>query len=341
MAAIWAVRTGLAATVVGLLAASPVIDPLLQQLWTWLRGQPWYSSPYFETLQVPIVSLGLYAAFHFLAIAFPGADMRGEADQREHGPLAPQGRSPSHAATDFLLYTVPLLVLDTLTRKHYPGWVSREEWASQPYVSLQTERLLPEAGPGVWDLAVKPVAALVLYDFAFYFLHNAFHRVQALRGVHFVHHDHAKLSWTTTNQLTTVERTVLVLLANETLKLVQAHPLSRNVFVVLFLGALAESHCNLDFAFGVDKIVPLYTGARAHVTHHDRFGCNFAPFFSHMDALFATAAPCATPRVDFELGDGTIRSRPMGKRAGSPRSWFWDGLLGLPVLGQRSMAAPS
>ncbi len=85
-------------------------------------------------------------------------------------------------------------------------------------------------------------------------------------------------------------RVSLVLLANEALKLVQAHPLSRNVFVVLFLFALAEGHCNLDLPWGVDKLCPLYTGARAHVTHHDRFACNFAPFFAHMDALFGTSS---------------------------------------------------
>lgn len=126
-------------------------------------------------------------------------------------------------------------------------------------------------------------------------------------------------------------RVSLVLLANEALKLVEAHPLSRNVFVVLFLFALAEGHCNLDLAWGVDKLCPLYTGARAHVTHHDRFACNFAPFFAHMDFVFGTASQCAQPRVLFGPGDDCARE--LGFKA--PRSWFWDDLLGLPMAQQQ------
>ncbi|KAA0153697.1 hypothetical protein FNF29_03085 [Cafeteria roenbergensis] len=328
---LWAARAVLVAALAALLLASKVIDPALQLAWTWLREQPWYNSPFFETLQVPVVSFALYLGFNAVAAAWPEFDMRDESDQRAHGALAHQGRAVKEASWDFFSYVLPLLVLDSCTRKFYPGWVSRADWQSEPYFGWQTTRLLPEAGPTVFDLLFKPVAALLFYDAVFYFLHNAFHRVSALKEVHSVHHEHVKLSWTTTNQLTVVERVSLVLLANEALKLVQAHPLSRNVFVVLFLFALAEGHCNLDLPWGVDKLCPLYTGARAHVTHHDRFACNFAPFFAHMDALFGTSSQCVQPCVLFQRGDDCARD--LGFKP--PRSWFWDDLLGLPMAQQQ------
>lgn len=203
---LWVARIGLAAGLVALLAASSVIDPALQQWWTWLRLQTWYNSPYFETLQVPIVSFALYLGFNAVAAAWPQFDMRDENDQRAHGALAHQGRALREALWDFFSYVLPLLVLDTCTRKFYPGWVSRADWQSESYIGLQSIRLLPEAGPTVFDLLFKPVAALLFYDAVFYFLHNAFHRMPALKSVHAVHHEHAKLSWTTTNQLTIIER---------------------------------------------------------------------------------------------------------------------------------------
>ncbi|CAE7822923.1 unnamed protein product, partial [Symbiodinium sp. KB8] len=203
---LWAARAVLVAALAALLLASQVIDPALQLAWTWLREQPWYNSPFFETLQVPVVSFALYLGFNAVAAAWPEFDMRDESDQRAHGALAHQGRAVKEASWDFFSYVLPLLVLDTCTRKFYPGWVSRADWQSEPYFGWQTTRLLPEAGPTVFDLLFKPVAALLFYDAVFYFLHNAFHRVSALKGVHSVHHEHVKLSWTTTNQLTVVER---------------------------------------------------------------------------------------------------------------------------------------
>jgi sterol desaturase/sphingolipid hydroxylase (fatty acid hydroxylase superfamily) len=120
-------------------------------------------------------------------------------------------------------------------------------------------------------------------------------------------------------------RVSLVLLANETLKMVSAHPLSRTLFVVYFLGALMESHCNLDLPLGADKIFPLYGGARSHVTHHSRFTCNYAPFFTWMDQIFGTASPCATPRCLVASQDAVQRGMPYQP----PRSWFWDDLLAI------------
>lgn len=71
----------------------------------------------------------------------------------------------------FITYVGPLAFLDTFTRKHYAG-VSYEKWSEEPYFSLQSERVLPEAAPQWWEPVVMAVLAVVLYDVLFYFVHR-------------------------------------------------------------------------------------------------------------------------------------------------------------------------
>jgi sterol desaturase/sphingolipid hydroxylase (fatty acid hydroxylase superfamily) len=271
-------------------------DEAIAVAWEWLRHCWWFRSAFFETLFVPAISVVFYASC-------VGIEALGHWNMPVAQNAPRPRRTIKHFFHDLFTYCTPLLLLDIATRKRYPGWSPLTEW-ELPYLGLHLSRALPETPPTALEVLLHPLLAMAMYDGVFYFLHNLFHRVPHLRGVHLYHHDHDSVSWAVTNQLTVVERTTLVLLANECLKLLHAHPLSRVGFIIVFIGALYESHC----PFTLPTVLPLglYTGAPSHVVHHAKGSCNFAPFFSHFDWLFQT-------------------------REQDRSSWFWDDCLRLSL----------
>lgn len=211
--AIGMIRVVIGISAVAVVIGVPSVDTGIEMVWMWLRDAWWYRSVFFETFMVPVVSVAYYAAFVWLAQGQTGGkrsqfDMRSADDAERFGALNQQGRGLGALAYDVFSYMTPLLVLDVMIRKRYPGFTTDAEWSLHPYVGWQVPlgRPLPAEAPTAANLMFSPIAALILYDCAFYFLHALLHRVHALRDVHFYHHSHDKLTWATTNQLTVIER---------------------------------------------------------------------------------------------------------------------------------------
>jgi len=205
-----------------------------------------------------------------------------------HVPLWP-GASFRHGIWQVVTYGIPLFTLDFFLRKYYDG-VDPEVWASQPYIGgLHLTRLLPDSAPTVREVVGHTVGALVLYDAMFFMLHYVLHTFPAVYTlVHKYHHDHESVSHHVTNQLTPWERVFLILTANFSLKLMRAHPLTRNVFTHAFIWLLMDSHSGYDFPVWLDKAVPLVGGSISHYTHHVRHSVHFAPLFTWLDWLAGT-----------------------------------------------------
>ena len=278
--------------------AAPALDPAVAALWAWLRLQGWYRSVYLETVHVLLLGPLFYVAWflpldaprwfpyqvrQLLASAVPG---RRPLDSGL-GRLWPGG-SARGGITQAIAYGVPLLLLDTFTRKFYHG-VDLQAYYSQPYLSVQHARLLPMAAPTVQTMTWQILGALAIYDAVFYWAHRALHWAKAGWALHHPHHAHATLHHGVTNQLHMSERVGLILLANAALKLVRAHPLTRNMFTVVFVGALMHSHCGYQVPWDLERWVPGLGGAMAHWLHHTLHDCNFAPFFTWWDELCGTA----------------------------------------------------
>ena len=91
---------------------------------------------------------------------------------------------------DTLRYTIPLLLLDTFTRKYYHG-VDEDIYYSRPYFGWQTERLLPQHAPSLREIIWQTIVGLMFYDAFFYFVHRAFHTLPTLmKYIHGIHHRH-------------------------------------------------------------------------------------------------------------------------------------------------------
>ena len=182
-------------------------------------------------------------------------------------------------------YATPFLLLDFTTVKKYPG-VDPTEWAMRRSSFIQTTRALPLEAPSIFTIIHQLVGAFILFDIFFCCLHYTLHRNAWLyKTIHAHHHDHNPMTAKVVNQLSLVEEILQILAANEALKLLSAHPLTRTIFVPLFLTALTENHCGYDLPWSWDKIVPfgILGGARAHWEHHERGARHYAPFSTFID----------------------------------------------------------
>ena len=193
--------------------------------------------------------------------------------------------SVSKLVGEIIHYGSPLLLLDFTTVKKYPG-VDPAEWSKRRSSFIQTPRALPLEAPTVFEIGFQLVGAFILFDLFFCLVHYTLHRNAWLyKNIHAHHHDHNPMTAKVLNQLTMVESVLLVLAGNEALKLVSAHPLTRTIFVPLFLTALTENHCGYDLPWSWDKIVPfgILGGARAHWEHHEKGARHYAPFSTFID----------------------------------------------------------
>ncbi|XP_066300504.1 cholesterol 25-hydroxylase-like [Branchiostoma lanceolatum] len=256
-------------------------------LWNYLRHQVLYQTVYFETWFVVL-------CYSIIALV-PEAMAQVSCFSRyrlERSSAAPRPSIPQ-LMTEGTLYMLPLAALDTVIVKRFPDVpedvlkLKRLDW-------IQRERALPECAPSLGQMVWQVAAALIIYDAMFYIIHYSVHRNAFLyRTIHAPHHDHpAGLHGRVTNRLTVAERLALVLSANLSLRLVCAHPLSRTVFIVVFIGLLVENHAGFDLPWSYDKIIPfgIMGGAARHHAHHVYGARQYQPFFTYIDNYMEQSA---------------------------------------------------
>ena len=80
---------------------------------------------------------------------------------------------------------------------------------------------------------------------------------------------------------------VLVGISIVSLKIVQAHPLSRAVYNVVIIYLLVELHSGFDFPWMLQNVVPfeLIAGSKRHEAHHRNRQVYYQKFFTIFDNL--------------------------------------------------------
>ena len=188
---------------------------------------------------------------------------------------------------DAIVYNSPLMFLDTFMVKQYTGvGIDPMEWSTRRQTLIQSTRALPSLPPTVTQIFGHLVASFILYDLLFFGVHYILHKNLKLYHIfHKHHHDHKYVHSKITNQLHIVERIALVLSANQALRIMHAHPLTRMIFVPFFIGWITENHCGYDLPWTLDKVVPfgLVGGSPAHFAHHQYGERNYQPFFTYID----------------------------------------------------------
>lgn len=193
---------------------------------------------------------------------------------------------------DFLqeavVYISPLMILDTVMVKKYCG-VHQSIWAEKRTTLIQTTRALPDSPPTVFQICFHLMASLIVFDALFFTVHIILHRNYFLyKNFHAYHHDHGVVNAHTTNKLTIVERIALILSANESLKVFNSHPMTRMLFVPVFIAILIDNHTGYDLPIGLHRLLPygLAGGSVKHFTHHMQSTRNYQPIFTYLDKLF-------------------------------------------------------
>ncbi|KAI7522246.1 hypothetical protein KC331_g19355 [Hortaea werneckii] len=280
-----------------------IFQPLLNQIWDYLRQSGPYRSSTFETFW----TVFCYAAIEVpLTVAFMRhpewrlahqhdnvADRGKEQTSEKEPPKKPKGmRRPARRGMEALVYVAPLLTLDLLMIKKFAGVPLEDMLRSGNYdvpsmhdadnfglhkahflvpsvhnfslnSPLQTKRALPLEAPSSRRLALELITSLVLYDALFFAFHLSLHVIPGLKAWHKPHHKHGEMHPQITNQLHVFERLGLVLLANFSLNIIGSHVLTRTLFVPIFVWLLVEIHSGLDLPWAYDKILPAGWGGGA------------------------------------------------------------------------------
>nr|KAG5702057.1 hypothetical protein BaRGS_032306 [Batillaria attramentaria] len=132
------------------------------------------------------------------------------------------------------------------------------------------------------------IGSIILYDALFFLIHLTLHKSRFLYTLlHAYHHEHDVMHAHVTNQLTVGERIVLVLAANQALKILYSHPMSRAAFVPVFIFLLTDNHSGYDLPWGLQHIIPGHVmgGPRVHHAHHMLGTRHYQPFFTYFDSL--------------------------------------------------------
>ena len=259
------------------------LQPGIDAIWSYLKGNPAFKTVYFETCY-NVAVFWLLLGVPSLIDRVPYLN-RYKLDKRSHFDR------PSYSVmlSEIVVYTAPLAVLDTVIVKKYAGVDAailqdkRSSW-------LHYTRDLPEAAPSISAILLHVVLGLVLYDFVQFFYHLLVHKNAWLyRNLHAKHHNlehgvHARL----THRQTVIESVLAVYSFVGCLNLIGCHPFTRTIFVVFLFGLLIESHSPYDFPFSYDKVLPfgIGGGSKHHYQHHLTGRGHYAPFFTYLDTLY-------------------------------------------------------
>ncbi|XP_006821049.1 uncharacterized protein LOC102803507 [Saccoglossus kowalevskii] len=258
-----------------------VIQESTNALWEILRYHWFYKLAYFETFFV-VLYYTLFLGYPYV-IEYFNLFNKYKLNIKDHTPIP----RPLELILEVVVYVAPLATLDTFMVKKYAG-VTDEDLVEVRKHWIQTERILPVDPPNVMWSVVHLIVAFIIYDFMFFVLHYALHKNRWLYdNIHSCHHNHSTggINSRVTNKLNVVERVAIVLIANFALKVIGSHPLTRTLFIPLYVSFLVESHMGYDLPWSYNKIMPhgMMGGATAHYEHHIKGTKNFQPVFTYLD----------------------------------------------------------
>ncbi len=275
----WSVRATICVLAATCVANAQTLQSLVDKFYVTLLGTWLFNSVYFETLWV-IMVYPLILLVPKVMDAVPWLD-RYKIDPKTRWDDLPWLGHIKEAA----VYAAPFMFLDTFMVKKYVG-VDPREWDVRRASVVQYTRALPTTAPTTAQIPTHLLGAFIVYDAAFFVLHLACHSNKFLyKHIHAPHHDHEVLTSRVSNKMTVVERVALVLCANESLKLMGSHPLTRLFFVPILLYWLMENHLGYDTPWGLHRVVPwgLIGGSPRHFTHHVHGHRFYEPFFTYID----------------------------------------------------------
>lgn len=275
----WGVRLLYFILIVMTFVHHELLQTCVNQLWDYLLSNWMFNCVYFETWWTVISYVMAFSVPWFMSkfSCFDKYKIDPNVTWQSYGLV--------FYLTETVFYISPLMILDTvLVKKYY--CVDPSEWEIRRQHWIQYTRALPCDPPSLSEIIGCIMGAFLIYDLVFFFIHFSLHKNAWLyKHVHANHHNHSHFQVEVTNQLSLSERITLILSANEALKILNSHPLTRVIFVPLFVGWLIENHSGFNVPWTLDKVIPfgLVAGSREHFRHHCEGSRNYQPFFTYID----------------------------------------------------------
>lgn len=241
---------------------SQSIDLRVEHLWRNLRGSATFQHDSFEPLLVTC-SVAVFSVFFLLLDVYGSALHRWriqESDDISHWKI--EGGHKFRG--EFLWYWAALGIYDVL----YP------------------RRTLPLAGPTFFQVVGEVLGALLVYDFLFFWVHLACHKIPFLfKNVHSKHHTKTVMRAWESWRLSFWEEAADVGCSIIALNVLKCHPLSRAIYNVVIVYLIAELHSGYDMPWMLQNVVPfgLWAGSRRHDYHHRCGKLYFQKFFTYLD----------------------------------------------------------
>ncbi|XP_005106895.1 cholesterol 25-hydroxylase isoform X2 [Aplysia californica] len=259
------------------------LQDAVDHLWSYLIKNDLFCSAYFETIYVTLVYIALVAGYPFVMHYIPWVQKFKVSDDVTyvHRPFF----GKVGMVLEMFFHLTPLLVADALKMKKYFD-VPEIEWEKRRGQWIQTTRALPEHSPNVLLMCGQVIGSVIAFDAIFFVVHFILHKNFYLyKYFHSQHHDHDVMHPHVTNQLSVVERILQVASANYSLILFRSHPLSRLVFVPVFLWFLIENHTGYDLPWAPHRLIPhgVMGGPAKHHAHHQHGSRHYQPFFNYLD----------------------------------------------------------
>mmetsp|Transcript_53119 Transcript_53119/g.95303 ORF Transcript_53119/g.95303 Transcript_53119/m.95303 type:complete len:332 (-) Transcript_53119:356-1351(-) len=292
------VITGLCQALLVLVACCADLDPLLSKAWGELYRCRALHKPMAEAA-VAAFSFFLWIAWFWSINELPCAKRfrfvaRGDAKCR---PITLEARFQQDLQGHNCLDTTAVLRIFSSLPVYILGILAL-------HVTKQAAPMSPEA-PTAIRLACEVVSGIIIYDFAFYWVHLAMHKFPGRWHGHEIHHK-PKVHPICQTPFLGAELVVhhslmdgfLQVLTNilvQNLRLYSGlpkHKLSRFLHNIFVTYMLAEAHSGLDLPWSLHRLMPgFYGGAHRHEFHHHCRDCCFHQFFTYLDGLLGKGPP--------------------------------------------------
>lgn len=275
-----------------------LLQRFVNSSWLTLRKSWIFNSVYFETWWTTFCFAWIIPLYPFAIHFIPLLDK-----YKIHPSVTYVHQTILGMLKEAVVYMAPLMFLDAIIVKKYHN-VDPSVWTLKQQSIIQYTRELPVDPPDLKSILFHLIASIMTFDVLFFIVHLVFHRnVWIYQIIHAQHHQHDVMHPHVTNKLTVVERLVLILSANFALKMYNSHPLTRMMFVPVFICLLVENHTGYDFPFGLHRVIPfnLYGGSVKHYKHHIHGSKYYQPFFTYLDYFLAKTSNNRNMKHKYEI----------------------------------------
>eukprot|EP00128_Syssomonas_multiformis_P004828 Colp12_sorted_trinity150504_noHs@5572 len=145
----------------------------------------------------------------------------------------------------------------------------------------------PVESPTFHNLVGAVVMSIFLYDFFFFWIHLAMHKVKSLQFLHRTHHTMKPLCVVEVLRHSIVDATLQIGTNILVLNLLRLHPMARALHDIAVTYMLTEAHSNYNMPWMLHNIVPgdLLGGSPRHEMHHRNGRMYFQQFFTYADSI--------------------------------------------------------